>query len=265
MKAALRRLIEQNARLWAGEAEVVRSYFASPQRTRETDLFWIARQAFKEMWDGVVPQLEALRLDLTPAPALGALPSLLRLADSVRAELRHYEVFAALHESLRRPGDAPLDAEALGRSGDWPENRALRELRAEHVRAHGALGLRAQRFTEGGYATLFAEGIALRGRGGANDEIAEACAAVHADEIDHMREGVEGVDTGDLDAAALRVLTELSTAQMRARIEMRNAQFGRPLAQERIAELCAGALPPLAWSPRATPEAAPIRPRSPRA
>lgn len=80
-----------------------------------------------------------------------------------------------------------------------------------------------------------------------------------------MREGVEGVETGDLDAAALRVLTELSTAQMRARIEMRNAQFGRPLAPERIVALCAGALPPLAWSPRATPEAAPIRPRSPRA
>lgn len=248
MEAAVVRLIEENARLWAGEAEVIRSYFASPARTRESDLRWIARQAFKEMWDGVLPQLDRLQRALAPPAPLGTLPSLVGAADSLHAELRHYQIFVELHAALRRPDDAPLDAETLEREGDWPENQALRALRAEHVRLHGALGLRAQRFTEGGYATLFAEGRALGGRGGRDDRIAEACGRVHADEVGHMREGIADLGAGDLDAGALRLLTELSTAQMRARIHMRNAQFGRPLAAARIAALCAGALPPLAWT-----------------
>lgn len=262
MDDAFRRLIEQNARLWAGEAEVVRSYFASSHRTHELDLRWIARQAFKEMWDGVLPQLAQLQDALTPPPPLGALPSLIATADSLRAELRHYEIFAALYGALRRAGDPPLDPATLAREGDWAENRALRELRAAHVRAHGALGLRAQRFTEGGYATLFAEGSRLLGRGGADDRIAEACALVYADEIGHMREGVADLEAGGLDAAALRKLTELSTAQMRARIHMRNGQFGRPLEPARIAALCAGELPPLAWD-GGRPRAEALRPGGP--
>ena len=257
MEAAFRRLIEQNARLWAGEAEVVRSYFASPHRTRESDLRWIAQQAFKEMWDGVLPQLARLQDQLAPPPPLSGLPSAIATADSLCAELRHYEVFAELHAALRLPCDAPLDLETLARAGDWPENQSLRELRAAHVRAHGDLGLRAQRFTEGGYATLFAEGSRLRGRGGADDRIAEACARVHADEIGHMREGVADLGARVLDADALRLLTELSTAQMRARIHMRNAQFGRPLGPDRIAALCAGALAPLAWAAGGASDEAP--------
>lgn len=262
MEAAFRRLIEANARLWAGEAAVVRTYFESPQRSRTSDLQWIARQAFKEMWDGVLPQLECLRRDLTPEPATVAVEALVAASASLHAELRHYAIFTGLHEALREAEDAALDPVQLGRSGDWPENQALRALRAEHVRVHGALGRRAQRFTEGGYATLFAEGCRLRGRGGADDRIAEACARVYADEIGHMREGVAGLEAGDLDADSLCLLTELSSAQMRARIQMRNAQFGRPLSPQRLAELCAGALPPLAWSAEADLGEPPLQPES---
>ncbi|MBV8534447.1 MAG: hypothetical protein JO128_02570, partial [Alphaproteobacteria bacterium] len=43
-------LISAAAPYWAGEAEVVRTYFASPKRTRDTDLAWLARQCFKEFW-----------------------------------------------------------------------------------------------------------------------------------------------------------------------------------------------------------------------
>ena len=44
----LQRLIEVSAPLWAGEAEVVRTYWTSPVRTLETDLLWIRRQCSKE-------------------------------------------------------------------------------------------------------------------------------------------------------------------------------------------------------------------------
>jgi len=228
------RLIEHNARLWAGEAEVVRSYFISPRRTRASDLLWIERQAFKELRDGVQVFAERCRRGLDEAEML-------------RAELEHFRIFSALHEALRGPADAALDPETLRQHGDWPENAALRALRAEHVARHGPLGERAQRFTEGGYATLFSEGAKLRGRGGADDRIADACKRVLADELEHMRSGIAGLAHEGLDAAEWCVLTEISTAQLRARIHMRSAQFGHPLPSERIAALCAGACAPLAF------------------
>ncbi|MDE1904364.1 MAG: hypothetical protein KGI46_10945, partial [Alphaproteobacteria bacterium] len=48
--ARLQRLINLAAPYWAGEAEVVRTYWSSPQRTRSTDLLWLSRQCFKEFW-----------------------------------------------------------------------------------------------------------------------------------------------------------------------------------------------------------------------
>ena len=48
ISANLNRLIEVSEPLWAGEAEVVRTYWGSPNRTIETDLVWLGRQASKE-------------------------------------------------------------------------------------------------------------------------------------------------------------------------------------------------------------------------
>ncbi len=45
----LKRLVDLAAPYWAGEAEVVWTYFHSPQRTKETDLLWLRRQCFKEI------------------------------------------------------------------------------------------------------------------------------------------------------------------------------------------------------------------------
>jgi len=44
----LRRLIAANAPLWAGEAEIVRTYWTAPHRTRATDKLWLKRQCWKE-------------------------------------------------------------------------------------------------------------------------------------------------------------------------------------------------------------------------
>jgi hypothetical protein len=46
----LKRLVDLAAPYWAGEAEVVWTYFQSPNRTRETVLLWLRRQCFKEIW-----------------------------------------------------------------------------------------------------------------------------------------------------------------------------------------------------------------------
>ena len=44
----LTKLIPVSAPLWAGEAEVVRTYWDSPIRIKETDLIWLRRQCFRE-------------------------------------------------------------------------------------------------------------------------------------------------------------------------------------------------------------------------
>ena len=44
-------LVGTVAPLFAGEAEVIRTYWTSPIRTKETDRLWLLRQARKEVWD----------------------------------------------------------------------------------------------------------------------------------------------------------------------------------------------------------------------
>jgi hypothetical protein len=223
----------------------VRGYFDSPRRSRETDLRWIARQAYKEIWDGVVVQLQRLERALVAGQAPASAEDLADAAEVLRSELAHYRVFAELHAALAGPGAAPLDAARLRERWSWPENDALRRLRAEHVERYGALGRRAMRFTEGGYARLFAEGMRLRGRSGADDLVAAACARVFDDELEHMLAGIAGLGAEDLGEAGWQRLETLVAEQMSARIRMRSAQFEAPLPEARVAELCAGAGPPL--------------------
>ena len=44
----LKRMIDANAPLWAGEAEIIRTYWTSTVRSRETDMLWLRRQCWKE-------------------------------------------------------------------------------------------------------------------------------------------------------------------------------------------------------------------------
>ena len=94
----------------------------------------------------------------------------------------------------------------------------------------------------------------LRGRGGVDDVIADACALVYADEWEHMLLGIAGLDDDDgaRSPEAWAVLRDLSVAQMEARIRMRNAQFGFPLPEARVAAILGGDVVPLAFDyPRA--------------
>jgi hypothetical protein len=241
--AELRRLIDRSARLWAGEAEVARSYFSSPARSRGSDLRRIARQAYKELWDGVAVQVARLERALAGEAGAGA-DALADAAELLRSELSHYRLFAELHEALRASGGAPLSLASL-RAWAWPENDALGRLRAKHVTRHGELGRRAMRFTEGGYATLFAEGRKLRGRGGFDELVAAACERLYDDEFEHMLGGIAGLDLAELGAPEWATLEALVAEQLRARIRMRDAQFEQPVSRERLEALCEGACEPL--------------------
>jgi hypothetical protein len=58
---------------------------------------------------------------------------------------------------------------------------------------------------------------------------------------------VIGLDDEHMSAADWTLLGELTTAQLKLRIRMRNEQFGFPLAQDRIAAIEHGEIEPLAF------------------
>jgi hypothetical protein len=231
-------LVDSHRRLWGGEASVFRTYFASRTRPLERDLAWLARQCHKELFDGVLPRLGAFEQQvemLGPPRALDAPPDgLARLLTGAAEEYRHLQLFAAVHESARPADEDPLDFAALRDRGSWTENDDLGRLRARHRHEHGRLGDWASVLTEGGGATLYVEGMLLRGRGGLDDRIAEACEHVYHDEVDHFAGGLAYLQRHDLDERSWSILAEITAAQLRQRIVMRNAQFGFPLDEDAV-------------------------------
>ena len=237
-------LIAANARMWSAEAEVFTAYFSSRDRSAATDADWLARQCFKEMVDGLVGRLDQLtrddaNFDCTMTSAVAA------LADGVvRVELKHYVAFAIAYRiSWNEAGGSTAVSARIG--SDWPENIELQSMRARHRRDYGAIGERAAAFTEGGYCTLYRAGIALEGGRVRDAAIAAACAQVFDDELDHMLGGIAGLAEVPFSAREWALLEELTIAQGRCRIGMRNAQFGHPLSAARVRELEAGAAEPM--------------------
>ena len=250
--SALQHLVARAAPLWAGEAEVVRSYWAWPRRSVETDMQWLARQSFKEFWGSGVSKFDRGGMFYGMMKNLLARGSEIDVTldrhevaealETVAAEFAHYCAFADVYDAIRPPGTPRLNPERLEA---WPEEDALTALRYRHQEQHGAIGMRACKFTEGGYCTLFSEGMALKGRGGIDNKIAAACARVHEDEFGHMLAGIAGIYDARFGAADWELLGSLVAEQLRQRIRMRNQQFGGPLSETRIAAIDRGDITPL--------------------
>jgi len=259
ISANLKRLIEAAAPYWAGEAEVFRTYWDCSARSRETDRRWLALQCAKEVWGSGLAPLDK-GIFLGPAEQLvAAFPRIdiemdrhevLEIAEGLRAEFAHYCAFADAHDALALPGEAKLNPHAL--KGGWPEDLELSALRFAHKKENAKLGQRATNFTEGGYCTLFSEGMALKNRARgpharADALIAEACALVYEDEFGHMLKGIVGLDAEGLSATEWAMLERMALEQLRGRIRMRNAQFGNPLAGSALERALGGRCAPLAF------------------
>jgi hypothetical protein len=248
----LRRVIDVATPLWAGEAEVVRTYWTSPKRSIETDLLWLKRQCFKEFWGsgvtrfdqgGIVPG-SLRRLSEQTANIDVALDrhEFLDALEGVKAEFSHYTCFVDLYDALRPTGSPKLHPKLLE---EWPEEKELTALRFRHREAHGAIGMRACKTSEGGYCTLFSEGMKLAGRPGVDGLIAVACSKVYDDEFAHMLSGIAGIGEEGLSESDWKLLEKLLVEQLRQRIRMRNAQFGFPLSEERVQAIYRGDIQPL--------------------
>jgi hypothetical protein len=254
VSAKLRNLISASAPLWAGEAEVVRTYWDSPVRSHATDLLWMRRQCSKEFNGTGLGEYRNLGVFLGPVTeikeAFGDIDSgvdrhhVLDLIETLHDEFEHYVLIADIYDAIRHTDEPPINAQTLE---TWPEDQALADLRHSHLRRHGALGQRACLFTEGGYCTLFREGMRLAGRGGADDMIAAAFTRIFEDEFGHMLAGVVGLDGEDLSADQWELLQSITLEQLSQRIAMRNAQFSHPVAQARIDAILAGDIEPIAF------------------
>ncbi len=250
----IRRLVNASAPYWAGEAEVVRTYWTSPVRTASTDLLWLSRQCFKEFWGSGASKFDrggvflgTLRNLAEKTPDIDVTlgrHEVLDALEGLKAEFSHYVAFADLYDSIRPAGSPNLNPSVLR---EWPEEAALTALRYRHQDQHGAIGMRACKFTEGGYCTLFSEGMALKGRGGIDDKIAAACTLVYEDEFGHMLAGIADIGKERLSEADWRLLETLVVEQLRQRILMRDAQFSHPVSEQRIQAIFRGEIQPLAF------------------
>ena len=250
----IQRLVNAAAPLWAGEAEIVRTYWTSPKRSVATDVSWLARQSFKEFWGSGVSKFDRGGMFFGIMKNLLARGSeidvtldrheIAEALETLQAEFAHYCAFADVHDAIRPPDVPRLNPERLE---SWPAEDALTALRFRHQEQHGAIGLRACKFTEGGYCTLIIDGKALAGRGGVDDQIAAACALVYEDEFGHMLAGIAGIDRDGLAPSDWSLLEALVIEQLHHRIRMRNQQFGDPVAEQRIAAIQDGAITPLAF------------------
>jgi hypothetical protein len=253
----LRDLIEKASIFWAAEAETCRTYFQSPERTRESDRDWLAKQCFKEVWGsgltakgegGAMLQEFSRRLiDMFPRIDVDVdRREALEIAEALHEEFEHYCLFADAHDAMGIEGELKLTPMKL-RNHDWKGDDDLSELR----RQHGELGWRSTRFTEGGYCTILSEGAALaadpKGHNGRNGLIAEASQPVYDDEFLHMLYGIGSIEDDPLSDAQWQLFSDLGLAQLRLRAPMRNEQFGFPVSDQRMTAMLNGDIDPIAF------------------
>ena len=239
-------------RWWAGEAEVVRTYFSSP-RTREDDLLWLKLQAAREL--GTVERLlEPLAGELADIETAVSRGSFEASARSVYEEARHYRLLADIIEQIA--GARPDPRELLALSGcqserrghpDLPAMTAEVEVTRRLQETYGELAEVALGFSEGAGAAMFYMGNRLLElpytsySGGAVEKaIAEAMGVIFHDEMRHGPVHIPHIARAlrtdeDLDTAR-RIITEKAVAHLR----LRNETFGYPLTEARMAEIDAG-------------------------
>src|SRR5262245_32883128 len=94
VSTSLQRLIEASAPYWGAEAEVCRTYFASPRRSAESERVWLERQMYKEYWEGFHRPFASLTAYLEQSGNGFAHGEALALGKLAYEELTHYCAFA---------------------------------------------------------------------------------------------------------------------------------------------------------------------------
>ena len=244
------------APLWAGEAEVVRTYWRCDRRSAATDLQWLARQSFKEFWGSGVSKfdrggmffgmmknlLAQRRRDRRHArPPRGGRGA----RDGARRSSRITAPSPIATTRSARPARRALNPERLE---SWPEEDALTALRYRHQEQHGALGMRACKFTEGGYCTLVQRGHgAARAAAASTSRSPPPAPASMPTSSSTCWPASPASRTKAWRGAIGASWARSSSSSSRQRIRMRNQQFGGPLSDARVAAIYRGEIAPIAF------------------
>lgn len=228
----MRVLVDSVAPLWAGEAEITRSYFEGDGRSPESDLFWLRAQAFKETRH--LRDLPAeIQREYRETGSVAVHPDGEGAGKILREEMKHYRLLADLIEKL---DGSPVVIDALG---GLEEDRKLQALRARYREQGGELARATVTFTEGGGGSMYSV-LSSLGESELDRGIAAAFREIHADEVIHGPMQVFRIARrarSDQDWARCR---EMAVAICRQRLRMRSEMFGWPLSELRLHEIESG-------------------------
>ena len=239
-QALIAALEEVSGNYWAGEAEVVRMYFAR-HRTRERDRAWLRHQAWKEIKQ--IPVIANAVIEATPRVGKDiSFAEYLEMTKKCWEEAKHYVWVAECLEELEGMPLGPAAAlDALG--GPLPEQVKIRTVRQEIEKKsqHPAVIAAVSTWPEGGGSGMTFKELSKVKGGNLEAKIAAAAARICQEEADHGREGAEAVIRGvrscGLDAQTKEIMLEGAAKLCRQRLRMRNEMFGFPLAEERLKEI----------------------------
>jgi hypothetical protein len=234
-RAQMLALVEAVAPLWAGEAEITRTYFEKT-RSREGDLFWLRAQAFKETRH-LRDLPSGLQAEWWATGRIAEHPQGPGAAQVLEEEMKHYGLLAGLIARLTGVPVDPTDLRGL------EEDRKLQALRAGFRKSRRKVDLAAVTFTEGGGGSMY---TVLKELGGGEFDraIAAAFREIHSDEVIHGPMQIHRIAhhaEGPEDWDAVR---EMGVEICLQRLHMRNEMFGRPLGQQRLDEIAKGRIEP---------------------
>jgi len=227
-------VISAAAPYWAGEAEVVRTYFSRP-RTRAQDFFWLRAQAYKEIRPLLVLPKQ-MQEEFWRTGTIHSHPDKAE-AQRVEQEVKHFQLLAGLLAELSGTPVSPTDLEQL------LEDRKLQELRAAYRKRGGELEWAAVAFTEGGGGAMFHVLSRLRG-GEFEQKIAAIFQVIAEDEKFHGPMQIYALAGQARNASEWERARAIVQDISRQRLLMRNEMFGYPLPPARIEEIEAGKIEP---------------------
>jgi hypothetical protein len=253
---AERELNDILAQYAAGEAEVVREYFAQPRTTAE-HVDMLRRQMGRELFIVArLPHLVRLTADLERSVDRHHFAEIL---EHVEDEVSHYVVLADLAEWLlgrKLTAEEAREYEVYGHyyadvpiaeqyNPRLPEANAMLDvLQRFRGQYPPALSDAVMKLTEGGGGGAFEEASRLQG-----DEFRERFAAVMGgivqDEAQHGPLRVRGfVQTHLRDEADLALAKELLREFMAQHLRVRNEIYSHPLSADRLAAIDRGEIEP---------------------
>ena len=233
---------------WAGEGEIARTFWAVP-RTPEEQVHWLRLQVFKEIYgsglhanpDGIIRGfIDDLRANVERIETRADREEYDRGLRVLREEFHHFRLFADILEGITKQ---PVRLAGL-RTWQLSEDRKLGEVRGGCRERDARLGPVAVGFTEGGGSSFFFVGRDIGGDP-VSDQIAQACAVVFGDELEHGEHGAhELADALESEEDWARV-RELVVEICQQRLRMRYEMFGLPIDEGRITEITEGKIEPL--------------------